>query len=294
MQQSPSIPAIDWQRVDLLIDLALNEDLGEAGDVTTHSVVPETATARAVLRCKEPGMVLAGIGVAERVFRKVDPCLAFTALKSDGDRVEPGDLLAEIRGSARSILIAERTALNFLQRLSGISTTSARYAAALAGSKTVALDTRKTTPGYRNLEKYAVAVGGSTNHRTGLYDRVMIKDNHREMAAMEGPGGIARSVERARQMYPGLEIEVEADSLEEVREAAETGAEYIMLDNMDDETMREAVRLVAGRARLEASGGITQGRLPAIGRIGVDFVSAGALTHSVKAADISLDIEVEK
>ena len=184
--------------------------------------------------------------------------------------------------------------MNFLQRLCGVATTSAKYAKALAGFKTVVLDTRKTTPGYRNLEKYAVAVGGATNHRVGLFDRVMIKDNHREMAAMEGTGGIARSVERARKMYPGLEIEVEADSLEEVKEAAGTGAEYIMLDNMSDEMMAEAVKLVAGRAKLEASGGITLERLPRIGKIGVDFVSSGALTHSVKSADISLDIRVEK
>ena len=156
------------------------------------------------------------------------------------------------------------------------------------------LDTRKTTPGYRNLEKYAVAVGGATNHRIGLYDRVMIKDNHREMAAMEGPGGITRSVERARQAHPELEIEVEADTLDEVREALEAGADHIMLDNMSDEMMAEAVKLVNGRAKLEASGGITLERLPRIGKIGVDFVSAGALTHSVKAADISLDIQVSK
>ena len=156
------------------------------------------------------------------------------------------------------------------------------------------LDTRKTTPGYRNLEKYAVAVGGATNHRIGLYDRVMIKDNHREMAAMEGPGGITRSVERARQAHPELEIEVEADTLDEVREALEAGADHIMLDNMSDEMMAEAVKLVNGRAKLEASGGITLERLPRIGKIGLDFVSVGALTHSVKAADISLDIQVSK
>ena len=239
-------------------------------------------------------MVIAGLGVAERVFKKVEPRLEFTALKRDGDSCEVGEVFAEIKGPARGILIAERTALNFLQRLCGVATTSAKYAKALAGFKTVVLDTRKTTPGYRNLEKYAVAVGGATNHRVGLFDRVMIKDNHREMAAMEGAGGIARSVERARKMYPGLEIEVEADSLEEVKEAAGTGAEYIMLDNMSDEMMAEAVKLVAGRAKLEASGGITLERLPRIGKIGVDFVSSGALTHSVKSADISLDIRVEK
>ena len=285
---SSAYPPIDWARVDLLIDLALQEDLDTTGDVTTNSVVPEEAVARAVLLCKEPDMVIAGLGVAERVFKKVEPRLEFTALKHDGDSCGVGEVFAEIKGPARGILIAERTALNFLQRLCGVATTSAKYAKALAGFKTVVLDTRKTTPGYRNLEKYAVAVGGATNHRVGLFDRVMIKDNHREMAAMEGTGGIARSVERARKMYPGLEIEVE------VKEAAGTGAEYIMLDNMSDEMMAEAVKLVAGRAKLEASGGITLERLPRIGKIGVDFVSSGALTHSVKSADISLDIRVEK
>ena len=239
-------------------------------------------------------MVLAGLPVAERVFKLVEPRLEFKAIREDGDHCEYGDVLAEIHGPARGLLIAERTALNFLQRLSGVATTSAKYAAALEGTKTLVLDTRKTTPGYRNLEKYAVAVGGATNHRIGLYDRVMIKDNHREMAAMEGPGGIVRSVERARQAHPELEVEVEADTLDEVREALEAGADHIMLDNMSDEMMAEAVKLVNGRAKLEASGGITLERLPRIGKIGVDFVSAGALTHSVKAADISLDIQVSK
>ncbi|MBO5688644.1 MAG: carboxylating nicotinate-nucleotide diphosphorylase, partial [Lentisphaeria bacterium] len=218
------------------------------------------------------------------------PALEFEALKQDGDLCVRGDKLAVISGPARAILTAERTALNFIQRLCGVATTAGRYAAALEGYKTVILDTRKTTPGYRNLEKYAVAVGGATNHRIGLYDRAMIKDNHRELAAMEGPGGIARSVERVRKCFPGIEIEVEADSLEEVREAAEAGADYILLDNMSDETMQEAIAINGGRAKLEASGGITWERLERIGKLGVDFVSAGALTHSVKAADISLDI----
>ena len=289
-----NIPEIDWKRVDTLIALAFEEDLDTLGDTTTNSVVPADAAASAVLICKEPGMIIAGLGVAERVFKTIDPDLKFTWLKHEGDSCCVGERIAEISGSARSILTAERTALNFLQRLCGIATTSGRYAALLEGCKTVVLDTRKTTPGYRNLEKYAVAVGGATNHRVGLYDRVMIKDNHREMAAMEGAGGIARSVARAREMFPELEVEVEADRLEEVQEALETGAEYIMLDNMSDEMMTEAVKMVGGRSKLEASGGITIERLPRIGKIGVDFVSVGALTHSVKAADISLDIQVQK
>ena len=287
------IPEIDWQRVDVLIDLAVSEDLGDRGDTTTIACVPESAKSRAVLLCKEDEMILAGIAVAERVFKKIDPALEFEALKTDGDLCVRGEKLAVISGSARAILTAERTALNFIQRLCGVATMSYFYSRELANSNCVVLDTRKTTPGYRNLEKYAVSVGGATNHRIGLYDRIMIKDNHRELAAIEGDGAITRAVERARKAYPELEIEVEADCLEEVAEAAETGVEYIMLDNMDNETMKKAVEIVNGRARLEASGGITIERLKSIGEIGVDFVSSGALTHSVKAADISLDIEVE-
>ena len=239
-------------------------------------------------------MVLCGLPVAERVFHRVEPSLEFTYLKREGDICQKGDVLAEISGAARGVLTAERTALNFIQRLSGVATAARRAADAVAGSRTVVLDTRKTTPGFRNLEKYAVAVGGAENHRIGLYDRVMIKDNHRELAAMEGDGAIPRAVERARRAYPELEIEVEADTLDEVRAALASGAEHIMLDNMDDDTMRQAVGIVAGRAKLEASGGITLERLHRIAAIGVDFVSIGALTHSVKSADISLDIEVEK
>ncbi|MCI5779363.1 MAG: carboxylating nicotinate-nucleotide diphosphorylase [Lentisphaeria bacterium] len=287
------VPEIDWKRVDALIELAVSEDLDGRGDTTTLAVVPETAVARGVLRCKEPSMVVAGLPVAERVFHRIGPDLRFTYLKRDGDSVGRGELLAEITGPARAMLTAERTALNFLQRLCGVATMSRAYAAELEGSKCVALDTRKTTPGYRNLEKYAVAVGGASNHRIGLYDRIMIKDNHREMAALEGDGAIRRAVERARRAYPDLEIEVEADKLEEVAEAAACGVEYILLDNMSDATMLKAVAINANRAKLEASGGITLSRLKAIGRLGVDFVSAGALTHSVRSMDISLDIEVK-
>lgn len=286
-------PGINWQQVDRLIEMALAEDLDSAGDVTTDSVVGETLMATAVLRCKEPDMVVAGQEVARRVFLRLDPEAEYVICKNDGECCAPGDVIAEVHARARALLTAERTALNFLQRLCGCATTAHRYAAALAGSRTVVLDTRKTTPGYRNLEKYAVAVGGATNHRIGLFDRAMIKDNHRELAALDGPGGITRSVAMIRQNHPEVEIEVEADSLDEVREAAAAGADYILLDNMSDEMMAEAVKINAGRAKLEASGGITLERLPRIGRIGVDFVSSGALTHSVKAADISLDIVAE-
>ena len=286
--------AIDWKRVDTLIALALEEDLGDRGDTTTLACVPETAQSRAILLCKEDEMILAGIDVAKRVFETIDPALEFTALKQDGDRCVRGEKLAVINGPARAILTGERTALNFIQRLCGVATMSYFYARELSDSSCVVLDTRKTTPGYRNLEKYAVAVGGAGNHRIGLYDRIMIKDNHRELAALEGDGAITRAVQRARNAYPDLEIEVEADTLDEVAEAANCGVEHIMLDNMSNDEMKKAVAIVAGRAKLEASGGITIKRLASIGQIGVDFVSSGALTHSVRSMDISLDIEVLK
>ena len=289
-----TIPAIDWKRVDTLIDLAVEEDLGDRGDTTTLACVPENAKSRAILLCKEDEMVLAGIEVAQRVFQKIDPSLEFEALKQDGDLCLRGEKLAVISGSARAILTAERTALNFIQRLCGVATMSYFYSRELANSNCTVLDTRKTTPGYRNLEKYAVAVGGADNHRIGLYDRIMIKDNHRELAAREGDGAITRAVKRARAAYPDLEIEVEADTLDEVAEAAACGVEHIMLDNMSNEEMKKAVAITAGRAKLEASGGITIKRLASIGQVGVDFVSSGALTHSVRSMDISLDIEVLK
>lgn len=286
------LPQIDFSRADILIKLALEEDLNGHGDTTSIAVIPETTMAAAFLNCKED-CICAGLAVAERVFRAVDRSLIWEALVTDGDFCHAGTALAKITGRARSLLTAERTALNFLQRLCGIATTACRYAAALKGTNTVVLDTRKTTPGWRNLEKYAVAAGGASNHRIGLYDRIMIKDNHRELAGLEGEKGITRSVMRAKDKYPGLEVEVEADNLEEVREAAESGAEYILLDNMTDAQMAEAVKINAGRAKLEASGGITLERIPRIGKIGVDFVSVGALTHSVKAVDISMEVNLD-
>ena len=286
------LPQIDFNRVDILIKLALEEDLNGRGDTTSSAVIPESAMAAALLNCKED-CVCAGLAVAERVFKAVDRSLAWEPLVQDGDFCQSGAPLARISGRARALLTAERTALNFLQRLCGIATTSRRYAELLEGTNTVVLDTRKTTPGWRNLEKYAVAAGGASNHRIGLYDRIMIKDNHRELAGLEGEKGITRSVQRSREKYPELEIEVEADNLDEVREAVESGAEYVLLDNMTDAQMSEAVKINAGRAKLEASGGITLERIPRISRIGVDFVSVGALTHSVKAADISMEITLK-
>ena len=287
---SNNIPTLDMQRIAVLIDLALSEDLADRGDTTSKSVIPADARAFGVLYAKSD-CVLAGLAVAEAVFKKLDPECEFKYILHDGDKCPAKTVIAEITGNAVAMLTAERTALNFIQRLCGVATMANAYAASVKESSMKVLDTRKTTPGWRNLEKYAVAVGGASNHRIGLFDRIMIKDNHREMAGMEGPGGILRSVERARAMYPDLEIEVEVDTLEELDEALQSGCEYILLDNMTTPMMAEAVKRNNGKAKLEASGNITIERLPEIAAVGVDYASSGALTHSVKSADISLDIK---
>ena len=284
------IPELDWKRTDILIQLALEEDLGDLGDTTTNSVIPADLKATAVLIAKED-LVCAGLPVAERLFHTLDPDIVFTAKVKEGELCPRGTIMAEISGFARVLLTGERTALNFLQRLCGVATASHKYQE-LAGERAKILDTRKTTPGWRNLEKYAVAVGGAFNHRIGLYDRIMIKDNHRELAGMEGKGGIMRSVRRAREMYPQLEIEVEVDSLDEIDEALLSGAEYILLDNMDNEQVVQAVGIARNKARLEASGNVTLARIPTLSETGVDYISSGALTHSVKSSDISMDIKI--
>lgn len=283
-----NLPAIDWERVDALIRMALDEDLGDRGDTTTTAVIDESLHVDAVFLAKED-CICAGLCVAERLMKTVDPAIEWKSVVNEGDFCPKGTVMARLKGSARSLLTGERTALNFVQRLCGVATAAHRYQQA-AGGKCAILDTRKTTPGYRNLEKYAVAVGGASNHRIGLYDRIMIKDNHRELAGLGGTGGILRSVERARKMYPGLEVEVEIDSLAELPEALESGAEYILLDNMSTADMAEAVRMTDHRAKLEASGNMTLTRIPEVAATGVDYISSGALTHSVKSADISMDI----
>ncbi len=283
-------PEIDWKRADILIQLALEEDLGDLGDTTTNSVIPADLKTTAVLIAKED-LICAGLPVAERLFHTLDPDVVFTAKVKEGEACPRGTVMAEISGPARVLLTGERTALNFLQRLCGVATASHKYQE-LAGNRAKILDTRKTTPGWRNLEKYAVATGGAFNHRIGLYDRIMIKDNHRELAGMEGKGGILRSVRRAREMYPQLEVEVEVDSLDELDEALLSGAEYILLDNMDNEQVVKAVGIARNKARLEASGNVTLGRIPSLSETGVDYISSGALTHSVKSSDISMDIRI--
>jgi nicotinate-nucleotide pyrophosphorylase (carboxylating) len=272
--------------IDTIIRNALREDI-HTGDITTLSVVPQPRPATARLVAKEE-FVLAGIDVAGRVFLTVNPDTVFTARRHDGERCGRGDVVAEISGTDAAILQGERVALNLLQRMSGIATLTARYVAAVAGTGAQIVDTRKTTPGLRVLEKSAVRTGGGRNHRAGLYDAVLIKENH-----IAAAGGIATAVARAKACIPHtMRIEVETESLADVAEALASGADIIMLDNMDKATMREAVALIAGRVLVEASGGINLETVRGVAETGVDLISVGALTHSAPAVDISLLLEV--
>lgn len=280
---------IGRKQVEQLVDSALAEDLG-SGDVTTEALIPENQEGKAYLVAKGQG-VLAGIGVATMVFHRVDPALRVKELVADGGRVHPGDRMAAIEGKVASILRAERAALNFLQRLSGIATETAKYVEAVSGTKALITDTRKTAPGLRLLEKYAVRVGGGHNHRQNLGDGVLIKDNH--LVALRSRGvGLGEVIKKARQHAPHtLKIEVEVESVEQAQEALSAGADIIMLDNMNLEDMRQVVELARGRAVIEASGGITLDSVRAVADTGVDLISVGALTHSAKALDISLELE---
>lgn len=273
--------------LDRLIDLALDEDLGAAGDVTTLALVPEGAEGRAELVAKEP-LVLSGAAAFARTFSRVDPGVAVRFQAGDGDAVASGTVVARVEGRLRSLLTAERTALNFIQRTCGIATLARRAAEAVQGTKTRILDTRKTSPGMRGLSKEAVAAGGASNHRFGLFDGVFIKDNH--LAAVGG--SIKLALERARARAPRLvKIEIEVTSLEQLREAIDCGAQVVLLDNMDDAHLRQAVEFAAGRVELEVSGGVTLERLPALAALGVDYVSMGALTHSARSMDLSLELQ---
>jgi nicotinate-nucleotide pyrophosphorylase (carboxylating) len=272
-----------------LIDAALAEDVGD-GDFSTLWTVPAERRAIARITAKASG-VIAGSEIATEVFRAVDPALRVETIAPDGTAVEPGDEVMRISGSAASILTAERTALNFLQQLSGVATMTRRYVDAIAGTGARVIDTRKTTPGMRRLEKAAVVAGGGANHRVGLYDMVMIKDNH-----IAAAGGIAAAVAAVRARNDrGLRVEVETTSLDEVRQALAAGVDRVMFDNMTPETMRQAVSLVAAhgdaRPETEASGGITLETIRAYAETGVDFISVGALTHSAPALDLSLRLE---
>ena len=266
------------------IDRALAEDVGP-GDVTTKAVVPADARARARIELRAPGVV-AGLRVAEAVFHRVDPELAWSALAADGDRREPGPV-AEVEGRAASILTAERVALNFLGRLSGIATLTAEYVEAVGGTGARILDTRKTTPGLRSLEKEAVAAGGGHNHRFGLYDAVLVKENHVAFA-----GGVREATRRALERRPpDCPVEIECRTLADVEEALAAGARHLLLDNMAPDELRRAAELAGGRATLEASGGIRLEQLQEIAAAGIQFVSLGSLTHSAPALDLSMEIE---
>jgi nicotinate-nucleotide pyrophosphorylase (carboxylating) len=271
------------QAIEAAIETALREDMPE-GDITSESVIRPDARSEAFFLAKEEG-VLAGLDIASRVFAKIDPSVIFIERFKDGASFRAGDKLARVKGPTVSLLKGERTALNFLQHLCGVATATRRFVEAISGTKTHILDTRKTTPGLRLLEKYAVKTGGGTNHRLSLSDMVLIKDNH-----LRQVGSVAEAVRRARsKIRPGVRVEVEASSLLQVREALAAGADMIMLDNMPLETMHQAVVLASGRVPLEASGNMTLDRIRAVAETGVDFISVGALTHSARAVDISLD-----
>jgi nicotinate-nucleotide pyrophosphorylase (carboxylating) len=278
---------IDLRVIRDLLEMALREDIG-TGDITSESVAPASVLATATIMSKSDG-IIAGLDVAAGIFRMLDPEVNFRKLVSDGDQVHIGQELATAEGSARSILTAERTVLNFLQRLSGIATMTSEYVRAASGYPAKIIDTRKTTPGWRVLEKYAVRVGGGHNHRFGLYDAVLIKENHIAVA-----GGVAEAVSRARERIPHtMKIEVEGKTMDQVREAIESGADIIMPDNMDVDAIAEVVRLIDGRAIVEASGGIRLKDIPAIAATGVDLISIGALTNAAPPLDISMYIQEE-
>lgn len=279
---------LSTSRIKAAVTKALEEDLG-LGDVTTEALIPPTLEGKASFLIKSRG-VLAGIYVAQIVFEQVDPTIRFEVLIPDGMKVEPGDIAAIVRGKVASILKAERVALNFLQRLSGIATETAKYVEAVAGTKARILDTRKTTPGLRMFEKYAVKMGGGVNHRQNLAEQVLIKDNH--LAALRASGvSLGEAVRLAWAKIPrNMKIEVEVTNLDQLREALEAGADIIMLDNMGIEDMRQAIEITEGRAQIEASGGIGLDNVRAVAETGVDFISVGAITHSPKALDISLEL----
>ena len=270
--------------LDKQLEEWLAEDVG-SGDLTSEALLPEGAVTTGIIHAKDTG-ILCGVEVARQVFRVLDPSLTFEALAKDGDKLEPGTLIAKVTGSARSVLTGERLALNLLQHLSGIATRTRKLADLAKPYGTRVVDTRKTTPGLRLLEKYAVRTGGGHNHRLGLYDAILIKDNHIAVA-----GGVKEALVRAKAYASHMtKIEIEVESLAQAKEALEGGADVIMLDNMAPDAMKECVRMISHRAVVEASGGIDEHNLEAAAAAGVDVISIGALTHSVKALDISLDV----
>jgi nicotinate-nucleotide pyrophosphorylase (carboxylating) len=281
------LPDLPPPLVSEAVRAALAEDLGLAGDITSAATIPSTTRARAVIAARKPGVV-AGLALAAEAFRQIDAGITFRSDIGDGERAEPGRAIARIEGRARGILSAERVALNFLCHLSGIATLTSRYAGAVSHTKARITCTRKTLPGLRAFEKYAVRCGGGSNHRYGLDDAILIKDNHIAVS-----GGVRQAIDRARRHAGHLvKIEVEVEDPGQLREALDGGADAILLDNMDPATLREAVSISAGRAVLEASGGVTLESVAAIAETGVDYISVGALTHSAPALDLGLDIEI--
>ncbi len=273
--------------IQTAVRAALQEDIGD-GDATTLACISENSISRAEMNAREP-LVVAGLAFAEMAFRELSPGLRVIRPVQDGARANAGQVLLTVEGSTAAILAAERVALNFVQRLSGIASLTAKFVDAVAGTSAQILDTRKTTPGWRRFEKYAVACGGGTNHRVGLFDLILIKDNHLAALRDEKPNAVAAAVGRARRLYPQLRVEVEADRLSQVHQAVDAGADIILLDNMTPSQLRAAVAVVAGRARTEASGGVRLETVRVLAETGVDFVSVGALTHSARAMDIGLD-----
>ena len=277
--------ALDLPQFDLneFVRRVLAEDLGTGGDVTSRSTIPAGATFEAEMNCREP-IVVAGLQLAETFFRALDPKVTIETLASDGDSVAAGTVLMRLRGDARGMLSAERSALNTLQHLSGIATLTRRYVDAIAGTGAILLDTRKTIPGLRLLAKYAARMGGAENHRMRMDDGLLIKDNHVGVV-----GGVAEAVKAAKEADTGLQLQVEVDRIEQIGPALEAGAERLLLDNMKPDTLREAVALVGGRVPLEASGGVNLDTIRAIAETGVDYISVGRITQSAPAVDIGLD-----
>ncbi|MBB4196786.1 nicotinate-nucleotide diphosphorylase (carboxylating) [Rhodoblastus sphagnicola] len=282
------LPVLNSLLVEQAVRAALDEDFGRAGDITSQATIPAEARARAVIAARKKPGALAGLDLARKAFELVDSSLVFESLAGDGDPLAPGAIVARIEGSARGILSAERVALNFLGRLCGIATLTSHYAEAVAHTKAKICCTRKTTPGLRAFEKYAVRCGGGMNHRFGLDDAVLIKDNHIAVA-----GGVAPAL-RAAKAFAGhlVKIEIEVDTLDQLREVLAEGADVVLLDNMTPEQLRTAVAMIGGRMRAEASGGVNLDSVKAIAETGVDLISVGALTHSAPALDLGLDIEM--
>ncbi len=286
--QECRVPDLSGEHIQAHVTAALAEDIGE-GDATTNALVDAQRRCQGHIVAREP-LTFCGRNLIETVFQRLDTEAVITHLHSDGDEVPAGATLVTLDASARALLTGERTALNYAQRLSGVATQAARYVAAVKDSGVLLLDTRKTTPGWRDLEKYAVQCGGARNHRHGLDDMVMIKDNH--LAALEGNNRISSAIERCRDAHPDLKIEVEADTPIQARQAAESGADIILLDNMTLDELRESVALIDNRSQIEASGGVTLDTIRDIAQTGVHYISVGALTHSAISVDIALDFSL--